>query len=228
MAHLSSTPDDAVLLDVFRAYPETSRPLLDYHEVVMRGPSEFTAGERELIAAYVSGLNACGYCHGVHTVTAEACGIAAGAAPAAVTDLDTAPVDDRMRPVLRYVGKLTRSPSSVTRADADEVLAAGLVRPGPARRDHGVRAVQLHEPDGRGPRDPGGDRTTSRSPASAWRSWATRAWTRLVDLTRRQPLNAKFGSSITACPDRIAWCSWRTRGEGSTPSWSTMLDRSRR
>ncbi len=125
MAHFRSLPDDAVLMDVFRTYPETSRPLLDYHEVVMRGPSPFTPGERELIAAYVSGVNACGYCHGVHTVTAEACGIAAGAAPAAVADLDTAPIDEKMRPVLRYVGKLTREPSSVTRADADAVLAAG-------------------------------------------------------------------------------------------------------
>jgi len=125
MAHLSSLGEDAVLMDVFRAYPATSRPLLDYHEVVMRGPSELTVGERELIAAYVSGLNACGYCHGVHTVTAEACGVAAGAAPAAVEDLDTAPVDERLRPVLRYVAKLTRAPASVSRADADEVRAAG-------------------------------------------------------------------------------------------------------
>ncbi|MGH3760483.1 carboxymuconolactone decarboxylase family protein [Actinophytocola sp.] len=125
MPHLSSLPDDAVLMDVFRAYPETSRPLLDYHEVVMRGPSPFTAGERELIAAYVSGLNACDYCHGVHTATAQACGIEAGVVPAAVADLDAAPVGERMRPVLRYAGKLTLSPSSVTRADADEVLAAG-------------------------------------------------------------------------------------------------------
>jgi len=125
VAHLESLPDNAVLMDVFRAYPATSRPLLDYHEVVMRGPSELTAGERELIAAYVSGLNACAYCHGVHTVTAEACGVAAGVAPAAVADLDAAPVGEKLRPILRYVGKLTRAPSSVTRADADEVRAAG-------------------------------------------------------------------------------------------------------
>ncbi len=125
MPHLNSLPDDAVLMDVFRAYPETSRPLLHYHEVVMRGPSPFTPGERELIAAYVSGLNACEYCHGVHSVTAEVCGIAAGAAPAAVADLDTAPVDERMRPVLRYVATLTRTPAALTRADAEEVFAAG-------------------------------------------------------------------------------------------------------
>lgn len=125
MSHLSSLPDDAVLLDVFRAYPETSRPLLDYHEVVMRGPSPFTVAERELIAAYVSGVNSCGYCHGVHTAAAQECGIADGVVPAAVVDPDTAPVEDRLRPVLRYVGKLTRTPSAITAADAEEVYAAG-------------------------------------------------------------------------------------------------------
>jgi len=125
MAYLNSLPDNAVLMDVFRAFPETSRPLLDYHEVVMRGPSPFTVAERELIAAYVSGVNACDYCHGVHSVTAEACGITEGLPPAAVADLDSAPVPERMRPVLRFAGKLTRAPATITRADADEVLAAG-------------------------------------------------------------------------------------------------------
>jgi uncharacterized peroxidase-related enzyme len=125
MTYLSSLPDDAVLLDVFRAFPETSRPLLDYHELVMRGPSPLTVAERELIAAYVSGVNSCAYCHGVHTATAEACGVPAGVAPAAVDDLATAPVDDRMRAILGYVGTLTRTPGNLTRADAEKVFAAG-------------------------------------------------------------------------------------------------------
>jgi uncharacterized peroxidase-related enzyme len=114
-----------MLLEVFQAYPETSRPLLDYHELVMRGPSPFTVAERELIAAYVSGVNDCAYCHGVHTQTAQACGLPVGVAPAAVADLESADVDERMRTVLRYVGKLTRTPGELTRADADTVLAAG-------------------------------------------------------------------------------------------------------
>jgi uncharacterized peroxidase-related enzyme len=125
LSYLSSLPDDAVLMDVFKRYPETSRPLLDYHEVVMRGPSPFSVAERELIAAYVSGVNSCAYCHGVHTATAEACGVAAGAVPAAVADLGTAPVPENLRPVLRYVDKLTRTPAAISRADAEEVLAAG-------------------------------------------------------------------------------------------------------
>lgn len=113
------------LLDVFRAHPGTSRPLLDYHEAVMRGPSAFTVPERELIAAYVSGLNACDYCLGVHRVTAERFGVPQPLLSALLTDLDTADVDEPMRAVLRYVAKLTASPASVTRDDAVAVLAAG-------------------------------------------------------------------------------------------------------
>jgi alkylhydroperoxidase family enzyme len=67
MGYLWSLPERAVLRDVFAAFPVTSRPLLEYHQALLRGPSPFSVAERELIAAYVSGLNACGYCHGVHT-----------------------------------------------------------------------------------------------------------------------------------------------------------------
>jgi uncharacterized peroxidase-related enzyme len=125
MPYLESLPADAVLLNVFQAYPRTSRPLLNYHELVMRGPSPFSVAERELIAAYVSGINACTYCHGVHTATAEAFGVPAGLLGAALADLDTAAVEHRMKPVLRYVAKLTRTPAQLTEADAAAVRAAG-------------------------------------------------------------------------------------------------------
>jgi uncharacterized peroxidase-related enzyme len=125
MTYLPSLPGDAVLLDVFRAYPQASRPLLDYHQALLRGPSPLSAAERELIAAYVSGLNACGYCHGVHTATAEAFGIGEGTLAALLEDVDTAPVAERMKPVLRYARKLTLTPSKMTPGDAEAVLAAG-------------------------------------------------------------------------------------------------------
>jgi hypothetical protein len=51
MPYLKSLPPDAKLLQVFQAYPRTVRPLLDYHEMVMRDPSPFTVAERELMAA---------------------------------------------------------------------------------------------------------------------------------------------------------------------------------
>lgn len=82
---------DAVLVDVFRAYPQSARPLLGCHQSLLRGPFALTVAERELIAAYVSGLNVCRcYCHGVHQATAHAFGIGEGTVAARLTDVDTA------------------------------------------------------------------------------------------------------------------------------------------
>jgi uncharacterized peroxidase-related enzyme len=123
--YLPSLPEDASLLDVFKAYPATSKPLLEYHDALMRGPSPLSVGERELIAAYVSGLNECRYCTGVHTGAAEAFGIAEGVLADLLADVDGAPVDARLKPILRYVAKLTEAPARMTQADADAVFAAG-------------------------------------------------------------------------------------------------------
>ncbi|MDS0136218.1 MULTISPECIES: carboxymuconolactone decarboxylase family protein [unclassified Amycolatopsis] len=125
MSYLKSLPSETTLLQVFQAYPGPARHLLAFHELVLRGESPFTPGERELIAAYVSGLNSCDYCHGIHTVTAEAFGIPEGTLAAALADLESANVDARLKPVLAYVGKLTRTPSKMTDADAEAVFAAG-------------------------------------------------------------------------------------------------------
>ena len=125
MSYLKSLPAETTLLQVFRAHPEPAKHLLAFHETLLRGDSPFTTGEREMIAAYVSGLNSCDYCHGIHSVTAEAFGVPAGLLEAAVADLDSAPVSDKLKPVLAYVGKLTRTPSRMTEADAEAVFAAG-------------------------------------------------------------------------------------------------------
>lgn len=125
MAVLRDIPANAVLLGVFRKFPATSRPLIQWHEVLMRGESPLTAGECELIAAYVSGLNSCAYCHGVHTMTAETFGIAEGTLEARSENVDMAPVDGKIKPLLNSVKKLTHLPAKFTSADADTVYAAG-------------------------------------------------------------------------------------------------------
>lgn len=125
MAHLPSLPKDASLLDVFRMFPETNEPLLAFHEALLRGPSPFTEGERELIAAYVSGLNGCRYCHGVHTATAERLGIESGAVASLLDGGDTGAIPDKMRPVLSFAKKLTRRADGVKQPDVDALFAAG-------------------------------------------------------------------------------------------------------
>jgi uncharacterized peroxidase-related enzyme len=53
--------------------PETAKPLNELVEVLLHSPeNSLTAGERELIATYVSYLNECHYCQTIHGAIAAA------------------------------------------------------------------------------------------------------------------------------------------------------------
>lgn len=110
---------------VFRRFPHTLQPLLEYHDRLLRDPSPLTVAERELIAAYVSGLNACTYCHGAHVVAAQAFGIERGLFDGLMADIDTSAVDAKLKPLLAYMRKLTLTPSMMSDRDAEPVYAAG-------------------------------------------------------------------------------------------------------
>lgn len=125
MAHIPSLGARPSLLEVFKRFPDTSKPLIEFHEVLLRGPSPFSEAERELIAAYVSGLNHCRYCHSVHTATAERLGVEAGAVGELLEHTELANVSDSMRPVLKLAEKLTAEPAGVSEADTEAVLNAG-------------------------------------------------------------------------------------------------------
>jgi uncharacterized peroxidase-related enzyme len=125
MSYLRALPPDAGLLQIFQAFPEVARPLLEYHEVLLRGDSPFTAGERELIAAYVSSLNNYSYCRAVHSQTAVALRIQADTISEIFSASDLEHLDERMRPVLAFVRKLTLSPGGLRAADVDPIFAAG-------------------------------------------------------------------------------------------------------
>jgi uncharacterized peroxidase-related enzyme len=103
----------------------TGRPLLEFHEALLRGDSPFTVQERELMAAYVSGVNACQYCCGAHTAAAKQFGVPEAVVTALIQDVRTADVSEKLKPVLAYIRKLTLTPTKMTQADADAVFAAG-------------------------------------------------------------------------------------------------------
>ena len=119
---IPSLPEGARLGDVYRRFPDKLDPLAEYQNRVMRCDSELAVAERELIAAYVSGLNACAFCHGAHAVHARAFGIEVSTIDALMADPQTAPVDPRLRPLLAYVLRLTLRR---TEADAEAVYRAG-------------------------------------------------------------------------------------------------------
>jgi uncharacterized peroxidase-related enzyme len=125
MSFLRSLKPEAELLQIFQAFPESARPLLQYHEVLLRGESPFSAAEREMIAAYVSGLNNCNYCRAVHSQTAVVLGIQATAIAKIFSGSGLEDAGFRMQPILVFVRKLTLWPGEVTAADAEEIFAAG-------------------------------------------------------------------------------------------------------
>lgn len=103
----------------------TGRPLIEYHEALLRGDSPFTVAEREMMAAYVSGVNACQYCHGAHVAAAREFGVAEEIIADLLRDPSRAAVSPTMVPVLNYIRKLTLTPTRMTQTDADAVYAAG-------------------------------------------------------------------------------------------------------
>ncbi|NKB52911.1 MAG: peroxidase [Rhizobiaceae bacterium] len=125
MALLPSLPEISSLGDVFDRFPHGLAPLLEYANAVLRDDSELTIGERELIAAYVSGLNACSFCHDSHKIYAEAFGIEANVVEALLENIETAPVSERLKPIFRYVNKLNSLPPKLAAADAEAVMEAG-------------------------------------------------------------------------------------------------------
>ena len=127
MAHIAWIPTaDESVSAVMKRFPDQAIALTELTEIVMRsGDCAFSSEERELIAAYASGMNACTYCYNTHKATAEAFGVAPGLLDALLADVDDSPVDDRLKPVLRFAGKLTASPSRVVQSDVDAVLDAG-------------------------------------------------------------------------------------------------------
>lgn len=124
MSYLRSKPD-ASLLDVFNAYPDVSRPVRALAQAVMRGPSPLSEGQRELIAAYVSSLNGCGYCRAAHSAVAERFGEPIEKLEMLLADIETADVSETLRPVFRFVRKLNEAPADVSQSDVDAVLKAG-------------------------------------------------------------------------------------------------------
>jgi len=127
MAFVDSVPvEEEAVGTVMGRYPDQAIPLTELTEVVMRsGDCAFTPEQRELIAAFVSGVNSCTFCYSTHKATAEAFGVDPELLEALIADVDSAAVDEKMKPVLRYARKLTQTPSRMVQADADAVFAAG-------------------------------------------------------------------------------------------------------
>src|SRR5438132_13902203 len=84
---------DAAKLVFYRPDFYGSRAKEFTHEA-MRGPSAWSVGDRELMAAYVSQVNECAFCIGAHTATARQAYQDGPMVAAVLADLASAPVEE--------------------------------------------------------------------------------------------------------------------------------------
>jgi uncharacterized peroxidase-related enzyme len=135
------SPKTKVLFGVIRLF--SGRPLPDAAKLVfyrpdfygdrakeftqeaMRGPSDWSVGDRELMAAYVSEVNGTAFCIGAHSACARLAYQDESRVAAVLADLDAAPIEEPLRATLRMLGKLTRD-GTVGADDVRDVLAAGV------------------------------------------------------------------------------------------------------
>ena len=125
MPYLDSLPEDAGPPAIFKRHPEIYGPFSQMSEAMMNGPSELSQAEREVVLAYAAGVAGCGFVLTGHSEVAYVRGVERGLLDALLRDLETAPCDDRLRALLRFVRTLSVTPNDLGPADAEAVRAAG-------------------------------------------------------------------------------------------------------
>jgi uncharacterized peroxidase-related enzyme len=125
MPFFPSLPAAAGIAQLYDLNPDLRRPMHELGRVIMRGESPFSPAQRETIAAYVSSLNRCDYCFNGHSQMAVNLGVERATIERIVGNADEAPIDEAFKPILRFVKKLTLTPSAITKADAEAVYNAG-------------------------------------------------------------------------------------------------------
>lgn len=93
----------------------SGKALSNLAHALLHGPSTLTSGERELIASHVSYLNNCEFCHLSHSAAAnEHMQDEGKAVQCIIENIDTAPVSEKMKTLLRIAGKVQQSGRAVT------------------------------------------------------------------------------------------------------------------
>ena len=102
-------------------------PMQRVTQEAMRGPSGWSVGDRELMAAVIAKTNGCEWCTKAHAAVAEGAYRDGARVSAVLSDFETAPIEEPLRATLRMLSKLSRE-HAVTADDMRAVLAAGVAR----------------------------------------------------------------------------------------------------
>jgi uncharacterized peroxidase-related enzyme len=109
----------------FTYRPEIAKPMRELAHILLHEPNSLTPGERELIATYVSSRNDCHFCQASHGAAAASHLGDASVVERVKTDLDAAPVSDKLKALLAIAGKVQQDGKLVTVADIAAARARG-------------------------------------------------------------------------------------------------------
>ena len=125
MGFMHSLGEAPHLYDVMSKSPRMAIYLFKMTDEIMLSEGPLTPAEREIIAAFVSGINSCSFCYRGHKAIAEIFGVDEGLIDQLVDDLNSTKISTEMKAALAYAKKLTETPSKMVQADADLLYAAG-------------------------------------------------------------------------------------------------------
>jgi|SRR5450432_1297789 uncharacterized peroxidase-related enzyme len=93
---------------------DTALPIRELTQILLRGESTLTEGERELIAALVSFGNECKFCTAAHTAAADHLLGETDTSKKVKTDLANAPISEKMKTLLTIASAVQVSGKNVT------------------------------------------------------------------------------------------------------------------
>jgi hypothetical protein len=110
MSYLPSSPDLENFAGILAKYPRRGILLFKLLEDIKGSFSPLGKGMRELIIAYTSDLNQSESCYMARKSLFKELGIDESAYGELKSDIDTANIDEKLKPLLRFVKKLTLTP----------------------------------------------------------------------------------------------------------------------
>jgi len=114
--------------------PETAAPLNELVNVLLRGESTLSRGEREMIATHVSWRNDCFFCQTIHgAVAAAQLGHDEVLVQKVKTDWPNAEISPKLKALLNIAGKVQLGGKHVTAADITTA------------RDQGATDLEIHD-----------------------------------------------------------------------------------
>jgi uncharacterized peroxidase-related enzyme len=104
---------------------DTAEPIRELTQILLRGESSLTEGERELIATVVSNGNQCKFCTTAHTAAADLFFGDTETAEMVKTDISSSPVSEKMKALLIIADKVRENGKQVTSAHIKKAKAEG-------------------------------------------------------------------------------------------------------